>query len=292
MKPATKRNTGKKAGVAKRKARKPAKKRTRVQRFVAEYLVDLNGTQAAIRAGFGVASARFEASRLLATDEVKQAIETAMQARSERTEIKADDVLRRIWGIATADARELIEMRRCCCRYCYGKNHLYQRTPREMRDALAEFDRAQIKAKASGEPFAAQFNEAGGIGFDPRKDPNPECPECFGEGEERVFPKDSRDLSATGRLLYAGVKTTQHGLEIKTHDQTQMLIKAGEHLGLFKQRVEHTGKDGKDLTTGVVIVPAKQLLEVSTDEPALTAAPKTKGPAKAADPKKFVVKGE
>lgn len=214
-----------------------------------------------------------------------------MQVRSERTEIKADDVLRRIWGIATADARELIEMRRCCCRYCYGRNHLYQRTPREMREALAEFERAQISAKAKGEPFAVQFNEAGGIGYDPRKDPNPACPECFGEGEERVFPKDSRDLSATGRLLYAGVKTTQHGLEIKTHDQTQMLIKAGEHLGLFKQRVEHTGKDGKDLATGVVIVPAKQLVPAQEEAPAPADPVRAAKPKRPVEPKKFAVKG-
>lgn len=280
-KSATKRNIGNGAGGTK------AKKRTRVQRFVAEYLVDLNGTQAAIRAGFSPASARFEASRLLATDEVKQAIEAAMQERSERTDIRADDVLRRIWNIATADARELIEMRRCCCRYCYGKNHLYQRTPKEMRDALAEFSRAQLLAQAKGEPFVGEFNQAGGIGYDPRKDPNPDCPECFGEGVERVFPKDSRDLSPSARMLFAGVKTTQHGLEIKTHDQSQMLIKAGEHLGLFKQRVEHSGPGGKDLPPGVVVVPAKADTSALA-EPA--PVPQHSVKRKARDPKALAIK--
>ena len=253
-KKATKHNAAKKAVAAKKKPKRVSRR----ERFVEQYLVDLNATKAAIRAGFKPTSARFEASKLMAEPAVQAAIEAAMQARADRTQITTDKVLERLWGIATADASELIELRRCCCRYCYGKKFLYQRTPREMRDAIAQYQRDVLLAKAKGEPVMAEFNAAGGTGFDPRKDPNPDCPECFGEGVERVFPKDTRDLSPNAKLLYAGVRTTQHGLEIKTHDQTAMLVKCGEHLGIFKRRIEHTGKDGKDLPTGVVIVPAKR----------------------------------
>jgi hypothetical protein len=216
----------------------------RVALFVREYLVDLNGRQAAIRAGYSPQSARFTASELLAKTDVQETVAKAMAERGERTGITADRVLQRFWAIATADPNELIELRRCCCRYCYGKNHRYQRTPSEMAEAIAQFERDQLASEAKGMKPSSMYDEQGGTGFDPRKDPNPECPECFGEGEERTFPKDTRDLSPAGKLLYAGVKTTQHGLEIKMHDQTGMLVNVGKHLGLFKERVEFTDPDG------------------------------------------------
>lgn len=63
--------------------------------FVEEYLVDLNGTEAAIRAGFTPGSARFQASRLLARDEVRAAVDAARAERAERTRLTADWVLER-----------------------------------------------------------------------------------------------------------------------------------------------------------------------------------------------------
>jgi hypothetical protein len=230
------------------KTKKPATKGAysvdRVSVFVREYLVDLNGRQAAIRAGYSPQSARCTASELLARPDVAALVAAAMKERSERTGITADRVLERFWAIATADPNELIELRRACCRFCYGKNHRWQRTPSEMAEAIAQFDRDVLTSEAKGLKPSSVFDQQGGTGFDPRKDPNPECPECFGEGQERTFPKDTRDLSPAGKLLYAGVKTTQHGLEIKMHDQTGMLVNVGKHLGLFKERVEFTDPDG------------------------------------------------
>ena len=63
------------------------------QRFVAEYLIDLNATQAAIRAGYAKKSADVEGSRLLVNAKVSAAVATAQAKRSERTEIDADYVL-------------------------------------------------------------------------------------------------------------------------------------------------------------------------------------------------------
>lgn len=63
------------------------------QRFVEEYLVDLNGTQAAIRAGYSPKTANEQAARLLAHVSVAAAVQAAMDKRSERTEITADYVL-------------------------------------------------------------------------------------------------------------------------------------------------------------------------------------------------------
>lgn len=61
--------------------------------FVHEYLVDLNATQAAIRAGYSAKTACEQASRLLADVKIAEAVKAAMDARAERTEITADYVL-------------------------------------------------------------------------------------------------------------------------------------------------------------------------------------------------------
>lgn len=66
------------------------------QRFVEEYLIDLNATQAAIRAGYSKKTAEQQASRLLSNVKVQTAIQSAMNARSKRTEITADNVLQEI----------------------------------------------------------------------------------------------------------------------------------------------------------------------------------------------------
>jgi len=65
----------------------------RQARFVQEYLIDLNGTAAAIRAGYAPASAHVQASRLLSKDKVAAAINSAKAKRSEETKIDAAWVL-------------------------------------------------------------------------------------------------------------------------------------------------------------------------------------------------------
>lgn len=65
----------------------------RQARFVSEYLVDLNATQAAIRAGYSPAGARAHACRLLMKEDVKDAVEKAMEKRAERTELCQDEVI-------------------------------------------------------------------------------------------------------------------------------------------------------------------------------------------------------
>jgi phage terminase small subunit len=63
------------------------------RRFVEEYLVDLNATKAAIRAGYSERTAHSAGPRLLENVEVSTAIRIGMDARAERTRITADDVI-------------------------------------------------------------------------------------------------------------------------------------------------------------------------------------------------------
>lgn len=64
------------------------------QRFVQEYLKDLNGTQAAIRAGYSAKTAQEQASRLLSNAMVAKAVSEAKKERAEEVGIDAAYVLR------------------------------------------------------------------------------------------------------------------------------------------------------------------------------------------------------
>ena len=77
--------------------------------FVAEYLVDLNATQAAIRAGYSERTAGSQGERLLKKVEVQIALAEAQQKRAERTEITADNVLAEIAKVAFSDVRKIFD---------------------------------------------------------------------------------------------------------------------------------------------------------------------------------------
>lgn len=79
------------------------------QRFVEEYLIDLNATQAAIRAGYKEDSAGAVGHENLKKPEIAEAIAAAQQERSQRTKIDAAWVLRRLAGEAEADISELYQ---------------------------------------------------------------------------------------------------------------------------------------------------------------------------------------
>lgn len=231
--------------MATRKASKKRRKQKRAvapqadrrTRFVAEYLIDQNATQAAIRAGYSPKTARAQGSRLLTDADIQAQVATGQQKIAERLRLTTNDIAHHLASIITADPGELIEFRRVCCRYCWGNGHLYQRTPQEMRDERDEYDKG-LK-ESDDHDSLAEFNEAGGIGYDARREPHPECPECFGEGEEKPFPKDTRLLSPAARALYAGLKiNAQGGLEIKMHSKEKALEMYGRHLGMFRDKLE------------------------------------------------------
>lgn len=74
-------------------------------RFIDEYLVDANGTQAAIRAGYGAAGARVAAHRLLTNVAISSAIEARQKADATRLWIDRENVLAGLLE-AVAMARE------------------------------------------------------------------------------------------------------------------------------------------------------------------------------------------
>lgn len=207
------------------------------ERFVLEYCKDLNATQAAIRAGYSAKTVATNIDKLLKNTEISAAITETARTIAKRSEITVEAVLQRWWDIANANPNDLMELRRNCCRHCYGAAHAYQWTE-------VEYSREVDKAIESGKPPP---DGLGGFGFDSKLPPHPLCPECSGKGEEEVFFKDTRNLKGSAALLYAGVQKTKDGLKVLVHDQAAALERISRYLGMSKERVDLVHVQAKSL---------------------------------------------
>lgn len=154
------------------------------QRFVKEYLIDLNATQAAIRAGYSEKTAAEQGARLLINVKVASAIEHAKQKRVERTEIDADYVLRRLVEIDQMDALDILKDD--------GSVKPVSEWPKTWRQFLSGYDIVHMKADDNVEAFIKK---------------------------------------------------------IKWPDKVKNLELMGKHVSVqaFKEKLEHTGKDGAPL---------------------------------------------
>ncbi|MDD5304315.1 MAG: terminase small subunit [Elusimicrobia bacterium] len=84
---------------------KPPANKNKRRRFAQEYLIDHNGAQAAIRAGYAPGSARVTASRLLTDANVAAWIAEGERKATARVEVTADVVLGELLKILNSDVR-------------------------------------------------------------------------------------------------------------------------------------------------------------------------------------------
>jgi phage terminase small subunit len=208
--------------------------------FVREYLVDRNGTQAAIRAGYSAHTAQEQSSVLLSKLIIKELIVEQEQRLAALADVDAALVISELREVALADPRDLVSLHRGACRYCHGIEHDYQWTQGEYRN---EMHKAQAdNPNAPAPPFR------GGLGYDFTREPAGDCPECRGFGTERVFVKDTRKLSRGAAKLIASIKQTRDGsIELKHRDQDGALLALGKVCGIFVDRQEHSGPGGGPL---------------------------------------------
>ncbi len=90
--------------------RKPGETLTDRQRaFCEEYLIDLNGKAAAVRAGYSEKTARVIAQDNLGKPAIVAYLQTLMQARAERTQITADRVITEVARLGFSDVRKLFD---------------------------------------------------------------------------------------------------------------------------------------------------------------------------------------
>jgi phage terminase small subunit len=176
--------------------------------------------------------------RLLRHSKIAPILEARLTALGEtltdETELTVQRVVEEYITLWQANPDEVTGVRVGACRYCHGADHMYQWTP-------AEFAEATRKAELSELPLP---DVAGGLDFDRTALPDPACPECRGEGQLRQVPVDTSKLSPGGRALFAGVKPTANGLEIKLRDRDKALENAAKIIGAFRETIDLNVKAG------------------------------------------------
>lgn len=80
------------------------------KRFIDEYLIDLNATQAAIRAGYSPGTAQQIGSENLSKPVIRARLDKAIAERSKRTGVNADRVIMELAKIAFVNAEDVIDM--------------------------------------------------------------------------------------------------------------------------------------------------------------------------------------
>jgi len=226
----------------------PSGLRSKQERFCLEYVLDHNGKQAAIRAGYSEGSAAEQAYENLRKPHIRARIGEIEQEVALKLGIRHEDLLARLWQQATGDVNDLVQARRVCCRYCYGVDHEYQWTTereyREARDAFvfeiagSDYEAliALSNAIEAGTSIAGLPTNIGGYGYDGTAQPNADCPECRGEGVLTIHVTDTRN--SVSNPLYEGVKQTKGGIEVKIADRQKAIDQIARHLSFYKDTVE------------------------------------------------------
>ena len=78
--------------------------------FCKEYLIDLNATQAAIRAGYSEKTARSVGQENLTKPDIQERVQQLMEERSNRVQLEADEVMWELKNILQADLANYIEI--------------------------------------------------------------------------------------------------------------------------------------------------------------------------------------
>lgn len=88
-----------------------------------------------------------------------------------------------------------------------------------------------------------------GLNYD---DPNAECALCGGEGRLVTVLKDTSRLTGSARKLFAGLKRTKDGIEVKMRDQDGALKMLAQHAGMIVERKELSGPGGGPLNVRAI----------------------------------------
>lgn len=203
--------------------------------FVLAYVKKPNASEAIREAGYEGVWPDQAGSTMLSKPKVRAAIVKMLSDRQRVAEIDAKWVLEQWLKIATADPDELVKHQRRCCRHCWGFNHHYQwRDGLEYATAcdsvMAHRQSLMDQRKDPGELKLPSFD--GGVGFKATRKPHPECTHCDGDGTEIALVADTRELSESGKLLYAGVKKTKDGIQVLMRDQDAALLNIAKYLGM------------------------------------------------------------
>ena len=119
------------------------------QAFISEYLVDMNASASAIRAGYAPKNADKIGYELLGKTLVKEALQKAMEDRAKRTGITADRVLAEYAKIAFTDIKDFVS---------FGTVKVQEDTDEETGEPIYGY-RQIVEAKPSAEVDGTMIQE-------------------------------------------------------------------------------------------------------------------------------------
>jgi phage terminase small subunit len=157
------------------------------ERFVQEYLIDLNATQAAIRAGYSAKTATTIGPRLLENVGVQAAIARGKAKTANKLEITRERIIQEYACMAFLDPRDIFEDD--------GSIKLIRDMPESARRALASFDVNEIFDRADGDQKTA-IGLAKRVKFHGKREALRDLSEMLG------FMKGTQDVNVTLRFAY------------------------------------------------------------------------------------------
>lgn len=144
--------------------------------FCEEYIIDLNATQAAIRAGYKKDYADRMAHKLVENSRVKEYIEECMANRAERVQVKQDDVLKELIAIAFSNITNFVTVK------------------------------------------------------------------VNNEGQKIVDILETTKMAQSKVSAIAEIRQSKEGfISVKMYDKLKALELLGKHLGMFTDKIEHSG---------------------------------------------------
>lgn len=161
------------------------------KRFCEEYLIDLNATQAAIRADYSERTAYSIGQENLKKPEIQACMKQLMDERSKRTQISADMVLKEYAKLGFSDITDYLKV--------------------TTRERMVKYDT----------PDGVVFEK---------------------EMMQSVDLYDTEEVDPVKMHAVAEIKQTKDGIALKLHDKKGALDSIARHLGMFTDKIEHSGE--------------------------------------------------
>lgn len=175
---------------------------------------------------------------------VRRAIAEKLKPSFDREGITFEENFKYVASLAYGDVNELVEVLKVNCRYCNGRGHQYQWTEaeykKELNKAIADFIAYKELPSSTTQDELEDLGMLppsleGGFDFDPYADPHPDCPECGGRGEDRLYIHPQ----FISHPLYAGAEVDKNGnIKINIRNQDNALKLLSQLAGFLVERVE------------------------------------------------------
>lgn len=186
--------------------------------FARYCVVSSSPTEAARKAGWGAAGAANAANFLMRRKDIRELIRQAEEEHLQQIDLTASKIVN-YWHLISHAELPLPDVG--CCRYCYGTDHAYQYTLNEYRDALRAHTLLQLKKQQKDR---REFDDRGGLGYDSRRPPSPDCPECHGVGINLPLVIDRERLTPAQRMALDEVKVNKDGsVSLRMRDRSRAM---------------------------------------------------------------------